>query len=414
MTSDWPISSIAECAANEPYSTQIGPFGEKIRAEIYTQEGAPVLRGTNVNPEGRFHDDDFVFINSELADKEFDKFVCEADDVILCHKGTLGKIGIIPKQSRFKRYIMGNSMMKVRCNKSKLEPLFLYYWLCSREGQEYLFSRVSQVGVPQIQRPLTTLREASFPLPQLPEQKAIAQILGALDDKIELNRRMNETLEAMAQALFKSWFVDTTQANLPKGWRVGALGEVADNPRRGVQADQIKTATSYIGLEHMPRRSIALSDWGNSEKLESNKFEFKRGEILFGKLRPYFHKVGVAPLDGICSTDILVIAPKETEWFGFLLGHVSSVDLVNHTNAASTGTKMPRACWNDIARFQVAIPPKDLAAAFTERIHPMIERIIANIHESRTLAALRDTLLPKLLSGELRVPTAAKLEEVSR
>ena len=205
---NWPIRTIAECASADPYSTQIGPFGEKIRAENYTARGAPVLRGTNVNPEGRFHDDDFVFIDPRLAESEFNKFVCEADDVILCHKGTLGKIGIIPKQSRYKKYIMGNSMMKVRCDPTKLNPLYLYYWLSSRDGQHYLFSRVSQVGVPQIQRPLSSLREARLPVPPLHEQKAIASMLGALDDNIELNRRMNATLEAMARALFQSWFVD--------------------------------------------------------------------------------------------------------------------------------------------------------------------------------------------------------------
>jgi type I restriction enzyme, S subunit len=248
-------------------------------------------------------------------------------------------------------------------------------------------------------------------VPPLPEQRAIASVLGLLDDKIELNRRMNETLEALAQSLFKSWFVDATQSALPKGWRAGTLDEVAENPRRGIQPDEIKPDTAYIGLEHMPRRSIALSDWGHTEKLESNKFEFKHREILFGKLRPYFHKVGVAPLDGVCSTDILVSTPKEPAWFGLVLGHVSSVELVNHTNAASTGTKMPRANWNDISRYEVALPPKQLAADFTEKIRPLVERIIANIHESRTLAALRDALLPKLLSGELRV---AKAEEIGR
>ena len=182
------------------------------------------------------------------------------------------------------------------------------------------------------------------------------------------------------------------------------LGEVAENPRRSIQPDEIKSSMSYIGLEHMPRRSIALSEWESDTKLGSNKLEFKRGEILFGKLRPYFHKVGVAPLDGVCSTDILVVRPKTPEWFGFVLGHVSSVELVNHTDAASTGTKMPRTNWNDIARFEVALPPESLAAEFTTTIRPMIDRIIANIHESRTLAELRDALLPKLLSGELRVP----------
>jgi type I restriction enzyme S subunit len=240
-------------------------------------------------------------------------------------------------------------------------------------------------------------------LPTIGEQRAIVSVLGALDDKIELNRQMNETLEAIAHTLFKEWFVNAA-TKLSTDWREGTLGEVTENPRRGIQPGEIKSSTPYIGLEHMPRRCIALSDWGHADELESNKFEFHRGEVLFGKLRPYFHKVGVAPVDGVCSTDILVVRPIAPEWFGFVLGHVSSVELVNHTNAGSTGTKMPRANWNDIARFEVALPPDSLAAEFTATIRPMIDRIIANIHESRTLAELRDALLPKLLSGELRVP----------
>ncbi len=294
---------------------------------------------------------------------------------------------------------------------------FTYYFLKSID-----FSRYNS-GSAQASLNRNFIYHIPICIPEPNEQRAIAAVLGTLDDKIDLNRRMNETLEALAQSLFKSWFVDRAtlpasrrqagQSALPKGWRAGTLGEVAENPRRGIQPDQIKTDMAYIGLEHMPRRCIALSDWGHTEELESGKFEFKRGEILFGKLRPYFHKIGVAPLDGVCSTDILVITPKEPAWFGFVLGHVSSVELVNHTNAASTRTKMPRANWNDISRYEVALPPKQLAAEFTEKIHPLVERIIANLHESRTLAALRDALMPKLLSGELRVPAAAKLVEAT-
>jgi len=250
-------------------------------------------------------------------------------------------------------------------------------------------------------------------LPPLAEQRAIAEVLGALDDKIELNQRTNETLEAQAQTIFQSWFIEPAATKLPKGWRAGKLGEVAENPRRSIQPEAIESSMAYIGLEHMPRRCIALSEWESDTELGSNKLEFKRGEILFGKLRPYFHKVGVAPLDGVCSTDILVVRPKTPNWFGFVLGHVSSVELVNHTNAASTGTKMPRTNWNDIARFEVALPPESLAAEFTNKIRPMIDLIIDNIHESRTLVALRDTLLPKLLSGELRVPESSPAAEAA-
>jgi type I restriction enzyme, S subunit len=284
---------------------------------------------------------------------------------------------------------------------------------------------------------LPTIRGLPVALPPLPEQRAIARILGTLDDKIELNRRMDTTLEAMARALFKSRFVDfdpvrdkaegrdpglpkavadlfparlvdSELGEIPDGWNVGVLGDVAENPRRGIQPEKIDTATPYIALEHMPRRCIALSDWGHANGLESNKFKFNRGEILFGKLRPYFHKVGVAPLDGVCSTDIVVIAPKASAWFGFVLGHVSSNTFVEYTNAGSSGTKMPRTSWHEMARFDTILPHPSVAAAFTNQLRPAVDRIVESIHESHSLAALRDTLLPKLISGEQRVKDAEK------
>jgi type I restriction enzyme S subunit len=161
----------------------------------------------------------------------------------------------------------------------------------------------------------------------------------------------------------------------------------------------------------MPRRSIALSEWGTGDGLESNKFGFKKGEILFGKLRPYFHKVGVAPVDGVCSTDIVVVTPRWPAWFGFVLGHVSSVEFVEYTDAGSTGTKMPRTSWADMGRYEIVLPPQFVAETFTTLVRPWIERIIAGIHESRTLAALRDALLPKLISGELQVKDAERFLE---
>jgi type I restriction enzyme, S subunit len=282
------------------------------------------------------------------------------------------------------------------------------------------------------------LEALAIPWPQDErERRAVAHILGTLDDKIELNRRMNETLEAMARSIFKSWFVDfdpvrakmegrspglqehiadlfpdsfedSEMGEIPKEWEVGCFGDVAWNPRRSIQPQEIAPATPYIALEHMPKRCIAIASWQPAGGLESNKFEFKSGEILFGKLRPYFHKVVVAPLDGVCSTDIVVVAPKTDSWFGFVLGHSSSAAFVEYTNAGSTGTKMPRTSWNEMARYTVVISPETVAEVFNKMIRPAVDRIIVSIHESRTLAVLRDTLLPKLISGELRVKDAEK------
>jgi len=277
-------------------------------------------------------------------------------------------------------------------------------------------------------------------LPPPREQKAIADMLGALDDKIELHRRINKSLEEIIRVIFRSWFLEftplrakaegrpaelpetiaglftdrlttTALGEIPAAWSVGKLGDVAEHPRRGARPEEIEPATPYIALEHMPRGCIALSEWIAADGVKSNKFRFKRGEILFGKLRPYFHKVGIAPLDGVCSTDIVVVAAKSAKWFGFVLGHVSSTKFVEYASAASTGTKMPRTNWADMARYAIVIPPESIAEAFTDHVRPISERIIASVHESRTLTTLRDTLLPKLVSGELRTSEAARLVE---
>jgi len=178
--------------------------------------------------------------------------------------------------------------------------------------------------------------------------------------------------------------------------------------KRSVPSALTGKLSDFAGLFFFPYLVIALASLARLAL-----FRFKRGEILFGKLRPYFHKVGVAPVDGVCSTDIVVVTPREDGWFGFVLGHVSSTAFVEYTNAGSTGTKMPRTSWGEMARYPVVIPSANIGEAFSAQIRSAIDRIIASIHESRTLAALRDTLLPKLISGEIRVKDAGKIAEVA-
>ena len=314
------------------------------------------------------------------------------------------------------------------------DPRFIYYNLSAR--REEIRSSAGGSAQPILNK--SAFGQLTILLPPLPEQRAIAHVLGTLDDKIELNRRVSETLEAMARALFKSWFVyfepvrakmegrwrpgeslpglpaalydlfpdrlvDSELGGIPEGWGVKALGEVAKQRRSGVKPEEIDAESPYIALEHMPKRCIALTQWSNADGLASGKFKFEQGDILFGKLRPYFHKVGVAPLDGVCSTDIVVVQPKSHLWFGFVLGHTSSAEFVDYTDATSAGTRMPRTNWADMARYKVVLPTLEVSKAFTGLVESCVNRIVSAIHESHTLAAQRDALLPGLVSGEVGV-----------
>ncbi len=224
--------------------------------------------------------------------------------------------------------------------------------------------------------------------------------------KIEGRWRRGESLPGLPADLydlFPGRLVDSDLGLIPEGWEVKPLGDLATQRRDGVKPKEIDPDSPYIALEHMPKARIALAKWGNTDGLASGKFAFKRGDILFGKLRPYFHKVGVAPVDGICSTDIVVVSPNFFQWFGFVLGHTSSKEFVDYTDAASTGTKMPRTKWEDMARYMVILPSSQAAMAFNDMVRPWIDRMISTIHDSHTLAAQRDALLPGLVSGNLKV-----------
>jgi type I restriction enzyme S subunit len=384
----------------------------------------PVLRGINVN-QGRFHDDDFVFIDDEAADR-LHKFESHPGDVLLVHKGTLGQIGLMPKKRRYSRYIMGNSMMRVRCDPSKLLPEYLYYWLSSSDGQHYLFSRVSQVGVPQIQTPLSTLRQAELPVPPLPEQRAITNILTVLDDKIELNRRMNETLEAIARALFKSWFVDfdsvrakaegrdpglpphlaalfpdrfegSDLGEMPAGWRVANLGEMME--------------LAYgKALREDKRRPGAVPVFGSNGQVgwHDEKLADGPGIIVGRKGNPGV--VTWAPTDFFAiDTTFYVVMKSECSSPYFMYYTLRDHDLAS----LGADSAVPGLNRNMAYLSRQLVPTKLVLDAFDRLIEPLFTRRHRAGEESLALGALRDALLPRLISGEVRVRDAERLMEAA-
>lgn len=413
-----------------------GPFGSNLPATAYVDFGVPVIRGSNLSKgRFRFRDEGFVFVSQETADK-LSRSACQPGDIIFTKKGTLGQVGIVPFNS-FQRYLLSSNQMRLRVDNGLANPEYVYYALACPDAIDKVIRESEHTGVPKIN--LEYIRQFPILLPDRATQNEVALFLRAIDERLQLFEATNTTLESIARAIFKSWFIDFDPVRakvedrdpdgmdeataalfpsefaeselglIPKGWQPGTFGDIAINYRRQVRPEDLAHVVTYIGLEHMPRRSIAVNEAGTSEGLESGKFLFERDDILFGKLRPYFHKVGLAPCSGVCSTDILVLRPSATAFHAFVAMHASSEAMIEYTTRLSNGAKMPRTSWHDVAAFRVALPPKDIADAFAKLAKGMFERIYANIEAARTLGELRGTLLPRLISGKLTIPEAEEL-----
>lgn len=220
MAGEWQTLTVEEIKAPGDRTIAIGPFGSRMKADTYVAAGVPVIRGTNIS-DTRALVGDFVFVSDQTAD-ELRACNVFPDDLVFPHRGAIGQVAIVPNGSA-SRYMLSTSLMKLTCDAQRVDPLFMFYFFRSPLGRHALLEHSSTVGTPGIGQPLTSLRSIRVPVPPLPEQRAIAHILGTLDDKIELNRRMSETLEAMARALFKSWFVDfdPVRAKMDGRWRRG-------------------------------------------------------------------------------------------------------------------------------------------------------------------------------------------------
>jgi type I restriction enzyme S subunit len=440
--STWIEYSVGDIAAQAPHALATGPFGSSISSRFFQADGIPVIRKGNLSQDvgTRLIDDDWVFVSEDKA-AEFSRSIVRCGDLVFTCWGTIDQVGLIDDSAKYAQYVISNKQMKLTPDPARFDSYFLYYLFKSSTFRDRIRSIAIGSSVPGFN--LGQLRKKRIRAPEVAEQRTIAHVLRVLDDKIQLNRRISRELEELARILFTSWFVDfdpvaakrdgrppvgvpaaavdlfpchfedSKLGPIPKGWQVGSLGDVARDIRRQASPLDVASDTPYIGLEHMPRKSIRLDQWGMASDATSGKFRFDAGNFLFGKLRPYFHKVGVAQVAGVCSTDIVVVEPRNPDYMSFVLGHLSSVEFVDYNDAASGGTRMPRTSWHIMSLYPVVLPPAGVARALNSLLVPIIAHLKANTDESRTLAELRDTLLGPLLSGELTIKAAEKAIEAA-
>lgn len=298
-------------------------------------------------------------------------------------------------------------------NQNLIQPLFSYYLL------KYNVEQIRKLGIgstfPEVSGGVFRKIKVRIPVDKY-EQLKISNILGKIDDKIELNNKINKTLEEIAQAIFKNWFVDfepfkdgefvqSELGYIPSEWKVINLGEIIKKNKNKLESYVDWESKKLIDMANMPRFSISLNEFDIGSKLKTNIYLMKEFDILFGSIRSYFGKVGFAPFDGVRTGTIHSFLPQSMDKYSYVLLLVSNDKFIQYTNQVSIGTKMPIVSWDSFTNYRISIPEKtQIFSDFNSIIMPMLNTIKTNINTNNRLKDIRDMLIPKLMSGEIRVP----------
>jgi type I restriction enzyme S subunit len=456
MSIEWPVVRVEEIAAKFPGAMSTGPFGSSISSKYFQEHGIPVIRGSNLSADVQIKVDDtgLVFVSTEKA-AEFQRCLVGHGDIIFTCWGTINQVGLIDHNAKYQRYLISNKQMKLTVDRDKVDPRFVYYAFSTPEKQTEILDNGIGSSVPGFN--LGQLRKHEFKLPPLHTQQEIANFLDIFSDRIGLLRETNTTLEAIAQALFKSWFIDFAPIHakqqgqipegmdentaalfpnsfeesalgmVPTGWRLIPFGELLSHTIGGDWGDEIAnekndTKVAIIRGTDIPDLQSCQSGrvpirYTSQKKL--NTRQLQDGDLVL--------EVSGGSKDqptgrSICISDQLLgqfDCPVVPASFCRLLRPISKdigVMLSQHMIAIYAAGKT----WEyqnqstGIANFQtthflenelVVVPSIEVLKSFADIVRPMIDR--SHLTQIAQIAALRDSILPRLISGQLRIAESA-------
>lgn len=375
---------------------QTGPFGSQLHAEDYTPNGVGVVMPQDIG-DNEVVQSRIARIPEPMA-QQLERHRLIPGDIVYSRRGDVTRRAFIRESDS--QLLCGTGCLRVRIDPQKADARCVAYALGTPAAKEWL--RRHAVGATMPNLNTSILGSLPLSLPEKGEQEAIAEVLGALDDKIAANRRSL----AVAGELVRNLYV-----RLRHSAPLVALADIATNHREQVSGRELRLTETYVGLEHLDSRHLWLERSGHGGHVTSAKHAFSAGDTLFGKLRPYFHKVVLARNDGVASTDILVLRPHDPCWRSLVAAAGSSDEVVAQAVSHSNGTKMPRASWSDISSCPVPDPDASETAQFIDWMEPIVQRCWTGVEENVRLAATRDELLPLLMSGRITVRDAERRVE---
>ena len=347
-------------------------------------------------------------ITEEGLNNSSAKWIPENTVIVAMYGATAGKTAIakIPLTTN-------QACCNLTINSEIADYRFVYYYLLNK------YSVICSLANGGAQQNLNAqiIKDFKINLPPTLEQTRIASFLSSLDDKIEINKRINDNLEQQAQTLFKSWFVDfepfkdqpfeeSELGMIPKGWRVGKLGDICSYSTIRISIDNLSPKT-YFSTENMLPNKMGAVEASTLPQVGMTT-GCEPFDVLVSNIRPYFKKI--LRVDSICgcSSDVMCFHSTDSKYRVFLYRTLYDDSFFSYIMAGSKGTKMPRGDKQQIMKYPIVLPHESILEHFSNCVEPMLLMVSSFKQESSRLAQLRDTLLPKLMSGELKINDVEK------
>ena len=382
----YPVSDLIDEIA-------MGPFGSNIKVDCFVDEGIPVLNGSNL--EGfELSEKSFRYVTEEKADS-LKRANAHKGDVVITHRGTLGQIIYIPQTAQRDRYVISQSQFRIKCNENVLPEYFVYYFH-TPVGQHKLLSNASQVGVPALARPSSTFQKIEIELPDLETQKKVVKLIDSFQGQIKINTEINDNLAELLQAVYQERFGDVSLAA-----DQGILSDICSYSRDRVTVSELNASTYFSTENMLPGKADAIE--AASLPTTPHTTACHKGDTLISNIRPYFKKIVYCEDNCGCSTDVLCFTPVQTKYAAYLFSTLYADKFFAFMVAGSKGTKMPRGDKQQIMTYPVALPSDEEIIEFNSLAFPILAQIHSNRSENKRLSAVRDSLLSKLMSGEIDV-----------